>query len=151
MNIRLPLAASLALLACTPMVGCSGDGGGGFGQLFGDPAKDAMALLPESVKQSAEGYLSGLGSVTNLLAGAHKYSDLLALIPELQPLLAQLGEASSALASLSPEVRGQVAEAFGDRLPDANSLFTSQLDRLKSGLGLPPVVSDMLGGVNLFG
>lgn len=151
MRSRLLLTSSLAVMACAPLTGCSSDGGGVFGQVLSNPAQDAMALLPESVKQSVEGYLSGLTSVTDLLAGAGGYTDLLGMVPQLRPLIAQVGEASQALAALTPETRGNVVEAFGPRLAETNGMFTSQVDRLRSGMGLPPAVSDLLSGVNLFG
>ena len=142
MKSRLLLASSIA--------GCEG-GSGVLGDVLGSTAPDAMALLPESVKQSVEGYLASVTSATDLLAGAQQYTDLVGMVPQLQPLIEQITQASQALSSLSPDMRQNVTEAFGSQLTDTNSMFTNQVDRLKSSLGLPPAVSDMLGGVNLFG
>lgn len=150
MKSRLLLASSIAAITLAPLGGCEG-GSGVLGDVLGSTAPDAMALLPESVKQSVEGYLASVTSATDLLAGAQQYTDLVGMVPQLRPLLEQITQASQALASLSPDMRQNVTEAFGSQLTDTNSMFTSQVDRLKSSLGLPPAVSDMLGGVNLFG
>lgn len=155
MQPRLLLVSSIAAVSLAPLAplgGCSGDGGGGLiGSVLGSPAQNAMALLPESVKQSVEGYLSSVTSATDLLADGTQYTDLLALVPQLRPLIAHITEASQSLAALSPDTQKNVLEAFGPRLTDTNSLLNTQIDRLGSSLGLPPAVSEMLGGVNLFG
>lgn len=152
MRQAIVLASSLALLGSGPLVGCSGDGGGGvFGNVLGGSTQDAMALLPASVKQSAENYLSGLGSLTDLLAGVEQYSDLLNMVPQLEPFVAQVQQASQSLASLNPETKDQVTKAFGPKLADANGMFTSQVDRVKSQFGIPAGVEGLLGNLNLFG
>ncbi len=136
------LAVSLALLG-----GCETTGG--LGGLFSSPT--AMDLLAPAVKASAENYLSGLAGATSALASVNGYADLLSLYEKVQPYIAQARDASAELRALSPQTRANVLEAFGPRITNTNSGFTSQVDDLADRFGLPSGVRELVSGVELFG
>ncbi|MCU0689136.1 MAG: hypothetical protein MUE97_05285, partial [Phycisphaerales bacterium] len=116
--------------------------------LMGQP--DAMSLLSPLVKDAANSYVGGLGSLTSMLSGVKGWQDALKLVEKIQPTINQVGEAYSTLASTSGADRANLLKAFGPKINSANSSFLGQSSRIQNDSLMGKALGTALEQVKLF-
>lgn len=132
---------SLSLASLGSMPACKHMGG----------ASKAMELLPDSIKQAAQGYLGQFGDLNTMLGSIKTPAQANEARPKLQQTVNSLNGYSDQLNSASPEVKKNVESAYGKQLSGLSKTFESHKNKLLGNSEISNILKPVLDQVKSFG
>lgn len=135
------LVCSFSLASLGSMPACKHMGG----------ASKAMELLPENIKQAAQGYLGQFGDLNKMLGSIKTPVQASEARPKLQQTVNTLNGHSDQLNSASPDVKKNIESAYGKQFSSLSKTFESHKNKLLSNSQISNILKPVLDKVKLFG